>query len=304
MLDPLSAGDFPPNPLEKAGYRLEFHDEFDAPVLDTQKWFPYYLPHWSSRERTAPHYRIEDSNLILEIVKDQAAWCPEFDGAVRCSGIQTGAYAGACPEFDGAVRCSGIQTGAYAGAVGSSIGQLQFSKALVVREAQNNVRTYTPQYGYFELRAKGLTTNANHAAWWMIGYEDAPERSGEIAIFELLGAHTSPTESKVNYGVHPWGDATLTDEFYSESFTINTAQYHIYAAEWTPTHIDFYIDNSKIRTINQSPAYPMQFMLTLYEHPFEGAWSGVYNPAAPYPKTFSIDYFRAYQPIDGYLPRS
>jgi hypothetical protein len=30
MLDKLSPGDFPANPLEKTGYTLEFNDEFDG----------------------------------------------------------------------------------------------------------------------------------------------------------------------------------------------------------------------------------------------------------------------------------
>jgi beta-glucanase (GH16 family) len=282
MLNNLLAEDFPANPLEKAGYMLEFHDEFDGPVLDTAKWFPFYLPHWSSRAQTAPNYAFENSNLVLQITKDQQSWCPEFDGKVRCSSIQTGEFAGP---------------------VGSNIGQLRFNNQCVVREAQMNVQLYVSQYGYFELRAKGLRTSANHATLWMIGYEDSPEKSGEIAIFELLGANTSPTASAVRYGVHPWSDPTLTDEFYEDVLTIDASCYHIYAAEWTPTHIDFYVDNLKIRTINQSPNYPMQFMLALYEHPFEGAWTGKYDSDAPYPKLFTIDYFRAYQPIGGYDQR-
>src|SRR5687767_15640477 len=56
-----------------------------------------------------------------------------------------------------------------------------------------NVQTYTPQYGYFELRARGVNTSANHAALWMIGYEDSPERSGEIAI--RSEEHTSELQS-------------------------------------------------------------------------------------------------------------
>jgi glycosyl hydrolase family 16 len=280
MLDKLSLGDFPANSLEKTGYRLEFNDEFDGPSIDTDKWFPYYLPHWSSRAQSAPNYYFEDGNLILQITKDQGPWCPEFDGEVRCSSIQTGEFAGP---------------------VGSKLGQLRFNSACMVREAQPKVRKYTPQYGYFELRAKGINTSANHAAFWMIGYEDSPERSGEIAICELVGSHTSSTSSGVRFGVHPWGDQNLKDEFYEEFLNMDTTQYHIYALEWTPTHLDFYVDNVKTKTISQSPKYPMQFMLGIYEHPFEGAWTGNYDPSAPYPKKFTIDYFRAYQPIGGYV---
>lgn len=275
----LYPGDFPANPLEKAGYRLEFHDEFDEPSLDTTKWFPYYLPHWSSRERSAPHYEIRNGALVLQIAKDQQSWCPEFDGEVRASSIQTGAFAGP---------------------VGSRAGQLHFSDALVVREAQENVKTYLPQYGYFELRAKGLNTSANHVALWMIGYEDMPERSGEITVFEAVGAHSGRDASTVRFGILPWADPALQKEFYEETFPIDTTCYHLYAVEWKPAQVDYYIDNQLIKVIHQSPAYPMQFMLSIFEHPFEGAWTGVHDPAAPYPKEFTIDYFRAYQPIAGY----
>lgn len=280
MSDLHSPGDFPANPLEKPGYILEFADEFDGPDIDNHKWFPFYLPHWSSRAQSAPRYSFEEGNLILQITKDQEPWCPEFDGEVRCS-------------------C--IQTGEFAGPLGSPLGQLRFSSACVVREEQTNLQTYTPQYGYFELRAKGLTTSANHVALWMIGYEDRPEHSGEIAIFELLGADTSSTSSAIRFGVHPWVDQTLTEEFYKEFLNIDASQYHIYGLEWTPAQLDFYVDNVNIKTIHQSPKYPMQFMLGIYEHPFEGAWTGKYDPGAPYPKRFAIDYFRAYQPIGGYM---
>lgn len=279
MMDKLSAGDFPANSLEKPGYKLEFHDEFDTPQLDLGKWLPFYLPHWSSRALSAPNYYLEDSNLVLQITRDQLPWCPEFDGEVKCSSIQTG-------EFSGPV--------------GSKLGQHRFNQNCIVREAQTGVQIYTPQYGYFELRAKGLRTSANLASLWMIGYEDEPEKSGEIAVFEIVGAHTGSTSSSLRYGVHPWADPNLKDEFHEEVLAIDTAQYHIYAVEWTPARIDFYIDNQKIRTINQSPGYPMQFMLGLYEIPKGNDWTGQYEPGESYPKQFTIDYFRAYQPVAGY----
>jgi hypothetical protein len=47
-----SMQDFPANPMDKPGYNLAWNDEFESPELDTSKWLPYYLPHWSSRERS------------------------------------------------------------------------------------------------------------------------------------------------------------------------------------------------------------------------------------------------------------
>jgi Glycosyl hydrolases family 16 len=260
--------DFPANPLAKPGYILEWNDEFGDPELDARKWLPYYLPHWSSSEQSRASYAFRDGTLVLQITQHQQPWCPEFDGEVKAS-------------------C--IQTGLFAGPVGSKQGQLHFDPNLVVREAQTNVQLYTPLYGYFECRAKGVATPGNHVALWMIGYEDTPERSGEMCMFEIFGKDVSTTTTKVGYGIHPWGDANLTDEFYQDVLNIDATRFHVYAHEWTPTHIDVFVDNQKIRTINQSPDYPMQFMLSIYELP-----GGDRNAA--YPREFVIDYIRAYRP--------
>jgi hypothetical protein len=135
--------DFPASPVEKPGYVLEWNDEFEGPDLDTRKWLPSYLPHWSSREQSTPRYTFRDGTLVLQITKDQQPWCPEFDGEVKAS-------------------C--IQTGLFAGPVGGKRGQLRFNPDLVVREAQTNVQLYTPLYGYFECRAKAIATPGNHVA--------------------------------------------------------------------------------------------------------------------------------------------
>ena len=210
--------------------------------------------------------------LVLQITEEQQPWCPEFDGEVKAS-------------------C--LQTGSFAGPVGSRRGQLQFREGLIVREAQTNVRLYTPQFGYFECRAKAIASPRNHVALWMIGYEDTPEKCGEINMFEIFGNDISATSVKVGYGIHPRIDPNLTEAFYQDSLEIDATKFHVYAHEWTPMHVDFYVDNQKIRRIDQSPNYPMQFMLSIYELPGSEANS-------VYPKEFVVDYVRGYQPESGY----
>lgn len=264
--------DFPANPIDKPGYVLEWHDEFETPELDTDKWLPYYLPQWSSRERSVPRYTFRAGMLVLQITEDQQPWCPEFDGEVKAS-------------------C--IQTGLFAGPIGSTSGQLHFRDDLIVREAQSEVRLYTPKYGYFECRAKGVATPGNHVSLYMIGYEDMPEKCGEINMFEIFGKDVSTNSTTVGYGIHPWKDPKLTDEFYQDVLDIDATRFHVYALEWTPTYIDFYVDNQRIRRINQSPDYPMQFMLSIYELPGDELNS-------VYPKEFVVDYVRGYQPERGH----
>jgi hypothetical protein len=267
-----SMQDFPANPIEKPGYRLEWNDEFDGHGLDANKWLPYYLPHWSSRERSRPSYILRGGTLVLQITEDQQPWCPEFDGEVKASSIQTGLFAGP---------------------LGSKLGQLRFNPDLVVREAQTNIRLYAPQYGYFECRARGIDTLGNLVSLWMIGYEDTPEKSGEINMFEIFGQDVRRTSAIVRYGIHSWKDPDLTEEFYQDQLDLDIMKFHVYAFEWTPDHIDFYIDNQKTRRIDQSPAYSMQFMLSIYELP--GTEKNM-----TYPKEFVVDYVRAYRPENGY----
>jgi len=260
------------HPDRKVGYELVFEDTFDGDALDDSRWFPYYLPQWSSREASAARYRVGDGVLRLVIDADQQPWCPEFDGEIRVSSLQTGVFAGP---------------------VGSTVGQQHFKPELVVREAQDDVRLYTPQYGLFEMRAKAIDDPRCMVALWMIGYEDEPNRSAEICICEIFGRDVMPGTAGVGMGLHPFGDATIRDEFSVEVVAIDAREFHIYAAEWTPDHVAFFVDDRLVKTVEQSPRYPMQFMLGIYEFPDNGQST---EPVRPYPKQFIVDYFRGYQP--------
>lgn len=268
--------DFPANPVEKPGYRLEFQDEFQSTTLDTTKWLPFYLPQWSSRELTKARYSLSGNSLQLCLDEDQQPWSEEYNGKIKVSSLQTGCFSGP---------------------VGSSRGQHHFKSSLVVREAQPTLKLYTPQYGYFEIRFKAVPIPGYVSALWMIGFEEHPEESAEICIVEIFGENVSPEVSQINYGVHPFQDPNITDEFYKDKLPINAANYHIYAAEWTPTHIEFYVDNVKLRRVQQSPNYPTQFMLNLYEIPDLLTEESL---ETPYPKIMEVDYIRAYRRLEGY----
>src|SRR5690349_18228899 len=114
------------------GYELEFEDTFDGEALDERRWLPFYLPQWSSRRRSAARYAVGGGQLTLRIDRDQEPWCPELDGDLRVSSLQTGVFAGP---------------------LGSAVGQHRFKDA-VVREEQEPVRLYTPCFGRLEVRMR------------------------------------------------------------------------------------------------------------------------------------------------------
>ena len=166
---------------------------------------------------------------------------------------------------------------------------------MIVREAQENAALYTPQYGLFELRARALDDPAAMVALWMIGYEDEPARSAEICVCEIFGRDVGPDTARVGMGLHPFGDPSIADAFSAESVQIDARQTHTYSVVWAPDIVAFYVDDRPIKVVHQSPSYPMQFMLSIYE--FRD------GPGAPvdrerYPKVFEVEAFRGYRPRD------
>jgi Glycosyl hydrolases family 16 len=184
---------------------------------------------------------------------------------------------------------SSLQTGVFAGTMGSPVGQQRFNPELVVREAQENVRLYTPQFGVFVLRARADIDRDAMVALWMIGYEDRPERSAEICVCEIFGRDVEAGSAAVGMGVHPFGDPEITDDFEQVRLPIDVRELHEYAAEWTPERVTFFVAGAPVKTVDQSPLYPMQFMLGIYDFP------GERTASSAYPKRFTIDSFRGYR---------
>jgi Glycosyl hydrolases family 16 len=242
----------------------QFEDTFEADTLDRTRWVPYYLPQWSSRERSAARYEVGGGALRLLIEEDQPPWCPELDGDIRVSSLQTGVFAGP---------------------LGSRIGQHRFHEEAVVAEEQEDLRLYTPQYGRIELRARAIADPRNMVALWMIGYEDEPERSAEICICEIFGRDVGPEQARVGMGVRPFGDPRITNDFAAEPVAIDATEFHTYTADWTPERVSFLVDGRPVRTVDQSPSYPMQLMLNIYE----------FEPGGTYPKEFVVDYVRGWR---------
>jgi hypothetical protein len=264
--------DFPANPKDKPGYVLEFSDEFEGVELDTSKWFPYLLPHWSSLERSKAHFKVGDGSLKLLVEKNHESW------------------------GDGSDKASNLQTAHFSGEKGSHVGQFRhYNPAFKVTENLPVVQNYTPQFGYFETRIKAVPVVGYHIALWMIGFDEP--QAGEIRCFEIHGGNVSTERSRVDYGILKWDDSNLREELYEDWLPIHAADYHIYAVEWAPKHIDFYVDNVKLQSVKQSPQYPMQFMLGIYERPHEVRAEDAH---IPFPRVCNVDYFRAYQPIKGY----
>ena len=264
--------DTPPNPSERAGYRLDFEDTFDGPDLDLAKWWPYDMPHWSSRAASKARYEIGGGALTLFIAEDQKPAKPD----------------------EGDIRSSCFQTGQFSGPLGGTVGQHHYQPGLTVLEEQPTKRLYLPRYGFIEMRARMDLGPDDLAALWTIGFEEGdPDQSGEITVCEVFGKGIEPGAAEISYGIKPITDPKLkTGDFHVDRLPFDPADFHIYAAEWTPNGVSFFFDNKKLREVAQSPDYPMQLMMGVYALPQKAPSSG----RRKLPR-FTVDYVRGYSRV-------
>lgn len=270
-----SASDVPP--VDKPGYRLIFQDEFDGETLDDSRWVPQYLSSWAQKPELAePTYIMENGLMRLQIFAETQPWCPEYDGETVVSGFTTG-------DRNALHNWNGTNA---------------------VRNPVEMQATHLNQYGYYEIRAKGQSGSARHAAWWLLGFEDVPDESAEIDIFEILGNNSH----KVPVIFHAWNDPDAPD---GGGFSYTNRQmdfheeFHIYGFNWiegggqgeAPDKMEFYVDGVKTGERNVNIDYPVLQLFSLYEKR-AGGWTGIWLPK-PYPNTFDIDYVRVYKLVPG-----
>lgn len=227
--------------------RATLDERFAGDTLDPNVWFPYHLPHWSSRAASAATWSVRDGELTLTIPVDQPLWCPDL--------------------HEEPLRVSCIQSGSFAGLLGSTIGQMPFREGLVVREEQPTMWGYTPLYGHVEVRMRGIITARSMVAFYMSGIEDHPEHAGEICVAEIFGDAIRDGSADVGIGVKKLGDPALTQEFAAEPLEIDIAEFHTYGVDWRPGSLAFTVDGELVRRLDQAPDYPMQLMIGVFDFP-------------------------------------
>ncbi|HET9614298.1 MAG TPA: glycoside hydrolase family 16 protein [Candidatus Limnocylindrales bacterium] len=258
--------------LDRSAFEVLVEDDFDEPALRSDVWLPYYLPQWSSRAQSAARFQIDDSCLRLRIGRDQRPWAP--------------------PDVDGWTRVSSLQTAVASGDVGSATGQHRFRAGLTVREEQPTIRLCTPARALVEARLRTTDDPASMAALWLIGVEDEPAHAAEICVAEIFGRDIAADRTTIGMGLHPFGDGAIRDDFARRTLPIDATEFHVYSADWTADGVRFFVDDRLVAVSDQSPAYPMQVMLGIYEFA-DGADPP--SPADAYPKELVVDWFRVSQ---------
>ena len=235
------------------GPSAQLDEQFAGDDLNRSVWLPYYLPHWSSRAESAATYAVQDGELRLSIPAEQGLWC---------QGVH-----------ETPLRASCIQSANFSGPVGSSIGGQPFKEGLLVAEEQEEFWGFTPLYGHVEIRARAVITPRSMVAFWMSGLEDTPEHSGEICVMEVFGEAVRDGSADVGMGLHKFRDPALAEEFSADPLDIDVADFHVYGVDWRPGSLVFSVDGEPVKRIGQSPNYPVQLMIGVFDFPDKADWS-------------------------------
>jgi hypothetical protein len=226
-----------------------WRDDFDAPDLDTAVWVPSYLPVWSSRADAAASYRLEDSQLILDLPVDQPLWCPE--------------------EHPTPLRVSGMMSGNHSGPVGSTVGQQSIFVGQQVREEQERFEGFLSSGGHLEVRCSMDISPRSMAALWLCGFEDVPGQCGEICVVEIFGNAVRDGSAEVGVGLKQIRDPGLAQDFAAPRLAIDVAEMHTYAVDWDVEQAVFAVDGEVVRRTPRPPAYPLQIMMGVFDFPDE-----------------------------------
>ena len=162
---------------------------------------------------------------------------------------------------------------------------------------------FTQAYGRFEARIKIPAGQGMWPAFWMLGKDIDTiswPKCGEIDIMENIGKEPST----VHGSLHGPSTSGPTSDF-TAAFSLPAGQnfaddFHLYAVEWEPGTIRFYVDSNLYGTVNQSQ-WPAGGTWT-FDHPFfllfnlaiGGDWPGSPDNSTVFPQQLLVDYVRVY----------
>lgn len=157
-------------------------------------------------------------------------------------------------------------------------------------------------YGYCEFRARH--GQPGPGVWSALWHSNAQPTAGfsvsEIDTQEWVGQAGKEMQLQSNY--HEWSPTHVQ---YHQAIDLGfdpSADYHVWACEWSPTFVKWYVDNALVRTLNiTTGSKPMNIFIQHqlnYDVAYE-SWAGLYAEGqTPWPNYLYVDWVRLWQKLD------
>jgi beta-glucanase (GH16 family) len=169
----------------------------------------------------------------------------------------------------------------------------------------NSAIKFDQAYGRFEARIKIPYGQGIWPAFWLLGNDIQQNRwpaCGEIDIMENIGREPSMVHGTIHGP--GYSGAKSIGAPYSLPAGRFSDDYHIYAIEWEPNEIRFYVDGNLYETRTSADLPPGTKWV--YDHPFfiilnvavGGGWPGYPDASSIYPQKMYVDYVRVYKRKD------
>ena len=160
---------------------------------------------------------------------------------------------------------------------------------------------FEQKYGRFEARIKITQGQGMWPAFWMLGNNIGQvgwPGCGEIDIMENIGKEPTKVHGSM-HGPGYSGSSGLTGTYTLPSGNF-ADDFHIFAVEWEPSVVRFYVDGNLYET--RTPADLPAGKTWVFDHPFfillnvavGGDWPGNPDQTTVFPQSMLVDYVRVY----------
>jgi beta-glucanase (GH16 family) len=166
----------------------------------------------------------------------------------------------------------------------------------------NTADKFDQKFGRFEARIKIPYGQGIWPAFWLLGSDIGRVGwpiCGEIDIMENIGKEPSIVHGTI-HGPGYSGDKGIGSPFILKDGRF-ADDFHVYAVEWEPKAIRFYVDGNLYAT--RTPRDLPENATWVYGHPFfvilnlavGGGWPGNPDKTTQFPQTMLVDYVRVYK---------
>ena len=163
---------------------------------------------------------------------------------------------------------------------------------------------FSQVYGRFEARIKIPSGQGIWPAFWMLGNDidkaGGWPNCGEIDIMENIGREPSIIHGTV-HGPGYMGAKGIGAPFSLPGSQRVADDFHVFAVEWEPNQIRFYVDDRLYHTV--TPARLPAGTKWVFDHPFflilnvavGGGWPGNPDASTVFPQSMLVDYVRVFR---------
>ena len=162
---------------------------------------------------------------------------------------------------------------------------------------------FSQAYGRFEARIKIPAGQGMWPAFWMLGNDISSvgwPKCGEVDIMENIGKEPGIVHGSLHSPSTIGQTSDSTALFSLPAGQKFADDFHLYAAEWEPGTIRFYVDSTLYATFNSSQ-WPAGGAW-VFDHPFfiilnvavGGSWPGSPDNSTVFPQQMLVDYIRVY----------